>query len=198
MALETGTYISDLVSTNPTTSDNVSQGDDHLRLIKTVTKATFPNVTGAVNPTHTELNYVVGVTSAIQTQLNSKTSFPTQTGNGGKFLTTDGANTSWAAVNSSGLVFTAQAASSFNAASGNHYLIAAISSAITATLPASPSVNDVIRFSGVVTSGGLTLGRNGKLINGQASNYDALGTGAGWTYGLTITFTGDTYGWAFY
>lgn len=72
MGLETGTYISDLVSTNPTSSDPKSQGDDHLRLIKATVKATFPNVSGAVTPTHTELNYVDGVTSAIQTQLDAK------------------------------------------------------------------------------------------------------------------------------
>lgn len=72
MALETGTYISDLVTTNPTSSDPKSQGDDHLRLLKSTVKATFPNVTGAVTPTHTELNYVDGVTSAIQTQMDLK------------------------------------------------------------------------------------------------------------------------------
>ena len=33
MGLETATYISQLVATNPTSSDPVSQGDDHLRLI---------------------------------------------------------------------------------------------------------------------------------------------------------------------
>lgn len=72
MGLETGTYISDLVATNPTGSDNASTADDHCRLIKSTVKATFPNVSGAVTPTHTELNYVDGVTSAIQTQLDSK------------------------------------------------------------------------------------------------------------------------------
>lgn len=72
MGLETGTYINDLVSTNPTSSDPKSQGDDHLRLLKSTVKATFPNVSGAVTPTHTELNYVDGVTSAIQTQMDLK------------------------------------------------------------------------------------------------------------------------------
>lgn len=72
MALESATYISDLVSTNPTSSDNLSQGDDHLRLLKSTVKATFPNVSGAVLPTHTELNFVDGVTSSIQTQLDAK------------------------------------------------------------------------------------------------------------------------------
>lgn len=70
MSLETVTYISDLVQTNPTASDPASQGDDHLRNIKKGLLTTFPNVKGAVTPTHTELNYVDGVTSPIQTQIN--------------------------------------------------------------------------------------------------------------------------------
>ena len=76
MALEylTGTkYLDDLVATNPAAGDNVSEGDDHIRGIKNVLKLTFPNVDAAVNATPTELNYVDGVTSAIQTQLNAIT-----------------------------------------------------------------------------------------------------------------------------
>ncbi len=72
MGLETFTYVDSLNTSNPTSSDPKSEGDDHLRGIKTAVKNTFPNVTGAVNPTHTELNYVDGVTSAIQTQIDSK------------------------------------------------------------------------------------------------------------------------------
>jgi len=53
MALESGTYLDDLVNTNPTASDNVSQGDDHLRLIKKVLKNSFPSVDAAVNAIHT-------------------------------------------------------------------------------------------------------------------------------------------------
>lgn len=72
MALETGSYISALVATNPTATDPKSQGDDHHRFTKAKILETFPNITGAVTPTHTELNYVDGVTSAIQTQLDAK------------------------------------------------------------------------------------------------------------------------------
>ena len=74
MALEdlTGTkYIDDLNSSNPAAGDNVSEGDDHIRGIKNVLKLTLPNITGAVTATHTELNYVDGVTSAVQSQLNT-------------------------------------------------------------------------------------------------------------------------------
>ena len=84
MALEdltgSGKYIDDLVSTNPTASDDVAQGDDHIRGIKNVLKLTLPNVTGAITPTHTELNYVDGVTSAIQTQIDNKTTNATHSG----------------------------------------------------------------------------------------------------------------------
>ena len=69
MGLETGTYINSLNSSNPTASDAVSEGDDHLRLIKSTVKATFPNITNAVTSTHTELNLLDGVT-ANTTELN--------------------------------------------------------------------------------------------------------------------------------
>ena len=56
MALESASFIDGLVATNPTSSDNVSDGDNHIRLIKAAVKATFPNVTGAVSKSHTEIN----------------------------------------------------------------------------------------------------------------------------------------------
>jgi hypothetical protein len=48
MGLETGTFVDDLVTSNPVgATDLKSQGDDHLRLIKSVLKNTFPNATRA-------------------------------------------------------------------------------------------------------------------------------------------------------
>ena len=47
MALETGNYISALVRTNPLSSDPVSEGDDHLQLIKKILQKTFPLGTDA-------------------------------------------------------------------------------------------------------------------------------------------------------
>jgi len=69
MGLETGTYISDLNSSNPVAGDPVNEGDDHIRLVKSTVKATFPSITGAVTATHTELNLLDGVT-ANTTELN--------------------------------------------------------------------------------------------------------------------------------
>ena len=56
MGLESATYINGLVETNPTSSDNANQGDNHLRLIKAAVKATFPNITGPVTATQATLN----------------------------------------------------------------------------------------------------------------------------------------------
>jgi len=72
MAVETALYPSQLNTALPASSDFVSEGDDHLRLLKTVVKTTFPNLGGAWNATQTEANYIVGVTSGIQGQLDSK------------------------------------------------------------------------------------------------------------------------------
>ena len=49
MALETGTTVDSLVSTNPVTTDPVGQADDHLRLIKAVLKTTFAGITGVAD-----------------------------------------------------------------------------------------------------------------------------------------------------
>ena len=44
MGIETGNYINDLNEDWPTATDNVSDGDNHLRLIKKVVKDSFPGV----------------------------------------------------------------------------------------------------------------------------------------------------------
>ena len=64
MALETATYISQLTATNPTASDPVSQGDDHLRLIKSVLQSQFTTLgAAAVTTTAAELNLLDGKTA---------------------------------------------------------------------------------------------------------------------------------------
>ena len=56
MGLETGTYIDSLDAANPAATDALSQADEHLRLLKSTVKATFPSVTGAITGTHTAIN----------------------------------------------------------------------------------------------------------------------------------------------
>jgi len=203
MALEdlTGTkYLDDLVVTNPAAGDDVSEGDDHIRGIKNVLKLTFPSIDGAINATDTELNYVDGVTSAIQTQLDNKTTnanhsgevtgsagltiadnvvdeanlkvsnapsngyflsaqsaatggmtwaevdaLPSQSGNAGKFLTTDASDASWATLDTDanettkGLYEHAHTiAANYSISSGNNAMSAGpvtINSSISVTVP---------------------------------------------------------------
>ena len=102
MALESTTYINGLVATNPAGTDARSQGDDHIRMVKSAVKATFPNITGAITPTHTELNYVDGVTSALQTQMDTKSPLASPT-----FTGTPAAPTASAGTNTTQLATTA-------------------------------------------------------------------------------------------
>lgn len=74
MPIEQAQFIGDLDETYPLQDDVVSEGDDHLRLTKTVLKTTFPGAAGEgyakeITATEDELNYVHGVTSPIQDQL---------------------------------------------------------------------------------------------------------------------------------
>lgn len=78
-------------TTKPTSSVNFSEAG----LTYATIKAGGAEI-GSV--TNTEIGYLSGVTSAIQTQLNAKAVYPSQTSQSGKFLTTDGTNTSWATV----------------------------------------------------------------------------------------------------
>jgi hypothetical protein len=92
MGLETATYISQLVASNPTSSDPVSQGDDHLQLIKSVLQSQFTTLgAAAVTTTAAELNLLDG-----KTTLATEGTAVLSTGESvtTKFLRTDGDGTS--------------------------------------------------------------------------------------------------------
>jgi len=71
MALENGTYINSLNASNPTITDQIDQGDDHIRLIKSTIKNTFPSVTGAVTLSHTDINALPSDITSLQTTINT-------------------------------------------------------------------------------------------------------------------------------
>ena len=82
----------------------------------------------------------------------------------------------------------------FNAAAGKKYYVDTTSSAITATLPASPTVGDNIQFidlAGTFATNNLTLGRNGKKVLRAVAD----GVIDQNNFGLIWEFTGDTHGW---
>lgn len=77
MGLESGTYIDDLVATNPIgASDQKNEGDDHFRLVKAVLKATLPNMAG-------RLSRVQEKTSEYTVVANDNTTVIEATGDGG-------------------------------------------------------------------------------------------------------------------
>jgi hypothetical protein len=63
MALESATYINSLNSSNPVATDPLSQADEHIRLLKSTIKATWPNITGAVAATQADLDTKSAITS---------------------------------------------------------------------------------------------------------------------------------------
>jgi len=84
MALENGTYVNSLVPANPASTDGLAQADDHIRLIKSTLKNTFPNLTGPVTATQADLNNPASIPSSL-------TDLGITDGTGsGQVLTTDG------------------------------------------------------------------------------------------------------------
>ena len=76
---------------------------------------------------------------------------------------------------------------------GRRYFVTS-ASALTLTLPASPTQNDQVEIfdaSGNAATYNITVARNAKLINGNAGNL-IIDVNGGW---FTLVFTGNTYGW---
>lgn len=61
MTVESVVYISDLDATYPAGGDAKSEGDNHIRNLKTGIKNTFPNISGVMSASQAELNYIDGL-----------------------------------------------------------------------------------------------------------------------------------------
>lgn len=92
-------------------------------------------------------------------------------------------------------VFTTQEkTANFSAAAGFTYFVNTASIAITATLPASATMGDIIRFidgAGTFATNNLTVSRNGHRIQGATENLTASNNGAG----FALIYYNSTYGW---
>jgi hypothetical protein len=86
--LETAVYISDLVATNPLSSDLASTADDHIRLLKSTIKTTFPNINNAVTATDEQLNATITNIAANPT---GTIGLSTVNGSASTYLRSDGA-----------------------------------------------------------------------------------------------------------
>ena len=84
--------------------------------------------------------------------------------------------------------------SNFTASAGNGYMVSTSGGAVTATLPASPSAGDEVRFldlSATFDSNNLTVGRNSEKIMGDAADLTVATERAG--FGLV--YSDSTNGW---
>ena len=134
-----------------------------------------------------------------QKAANSTTSYtltwPATTGSADQILTTNGSGVLSFVDNSGGTAWQAvSAAATISVASGNGYFLNTTGNAITATLPASPTIGDEISFvdyAGTFDTNNLTVGRNSKNIQGAAADLTVATERAG----FTLVFTDNTQGW---
>jgi hypothetical protein len=163
-----------------------------------------------------DASYATTITNALAT----KAEYPTQTGNSGKYLTTDGTDVSWATVDAlpsqtsnSGKYLktdgttatwetisfpyvpipTTSVSSNITLTSNNRYFVNT-SAARTLTLPASPTDGDEIQVFDVTGSAAtnvITLDSNSNKINGTVQN---LEIDVNYDV-LSIVYTGSGYGW---
>ena len=120
--------------------------------------------------------------------------FPNADGTTDQVLKTDGAgNLSFGEV-TGGESWQAVKTGNFNAVASEGYFINTTSAAITATLPASPSLGDFITFidyAGTFDTNNLTIARNGNPIQGAASDLTVSVERAA----FTLVYVDGTQGW---
>ena len=194
MTIETATYTPQLDATYPASGDAKSEGDNHIRLLKSTIKATWPNLTAtAVTPTSADFNTLTGAATTGGVGLNVETqaatdnttkaastafvstavaaavfavTLPSQTGNGGKTIYTDGTTASWQSL---GGPVTVVSGTSQAAVAGNHYVLTNVA-ATTVTLPASPASGDTVWVTWTNTLATNVIARNAQTIMGDASD----------------------------
>lgn len=205
MSVDTALYVGDFDVLKPAGSDPAAELDNSDRQIKAGLVNSFPNVKGPVTANHTELSYVDGVTSAIQTQLDSKGAIAGQTWTGthdftGASLVVATPTTGTQAASKAytdALVITSTAPTfTATTTATSKTLVAFEACTITAssqtlTLPASPTSGQTVcrirTRSGIST----TVGRNGKPIMGLAEDMTIPFGNAT----VTLAYQDATEGW---
>jgi hypothetical protein len=119
---------------------------------------------------------------------------PTADGSANQVLTTNGSGALSFATVSGGAAWQAVKSGNFNVTVKEGYFVDTTSTAITATLPASPVIGDFVSFidyAGTFDTNNLTIARNGKNIQGVAEDLIVATERAG----LTLVFVDNTQGW---
>ena len=189
MTVETANYISQLDPDLPLNADQEAEGAAQIRTVKTAVQQSFPNVSGPVTATHTDLS-TVGVTQAVtdsSTKVASTANVdakilaaslaatvPTQSGNAGKTLRTDGTSVSWSYSG-----YAARTSNTVLGLSNNDNFIEVTSGTFSQTLAAAATLGGGWRvFYKNSGTGTVTLDPNGgELINGASTYAMAPGEG---------------------
>ena len=194
MTIETATYTPQLDATYPASGDAKSEGDNHIRLLKSTIKATWPNLTATpLTPTSADFNTLTGAATTGGVGLNVATqaatdnttkaastafvstavaaavfsaTLPSQSGNGGKFIYTDATTASWQSL---GGPVTVVSGTTQTAVAGNHYVLTNVA-ATTVTLPASPASGDTVWVTWANTLATNVIARNAQTIMGDATD----------------------------
>lgn len=120
--------------------------------------------------------------------------FPTQTGNSGKVLGTNGSVVSWVNSGGAGLQDWTTVTSNVTATSGDRLLVDTVAAARTITLPPSPVAGDEAWIVDAAINFGTnncTLARNGSNIEGVADDYILDVDRAD----VHVVYVGSTTGW---
>jgi hypothetical protein len=119
---------------------------------------------------------------------------PTADGTVNQVLTTNGSGALSFATVSGGAAWQAVKTGNFNVTAKEGYFVDTTSTTITATLPSSPTIGDFVSFidyAGTFDTNNFTVARNGKPIQGSATDLTVATERAG----FTLVFVDNTQGW---
>jgi hypothetical protein len=165
----------------------------------TIVNATFSSTANLL--TQSELRFqdtsggqYVGLRASTTVATSFTLNLPTTSGAANQVIQTDGSgNLSFATV-SGGAAWQAVKTGNFNVTTKEGYFVDTTSTTITATLPSSPTIGDFVSFidyAGTFDTNNLTVARNGKPIQGSATDLTVATERAG----FTLVFVDNTQGW---
>lgn len=196
MTVEAAAYISQLVATNPADSDEIPEGDNHLRLLKSCLLNSFSGLgAGAVTVTFTQINTIPDLAPKASPTFTGTPVAPTAAlaTSTTQIATTAFVQTAIAAVNAqSTLTFGIDSGVAVTGVVGQHTACTNVA-AVTFTMPASPTAGQRTKvmfcnglFSNIIDPGAEKLkGLSGtKTVNA----FDA---------DIEFTYVNASYGWGY-